>query len=94
MSFYRLIYFVDADFIEKRAPYRQDHFTFLTPYFERGELIMGGAFDDLSEGVHIIFRADDRKVVEDFAINDPYVKSGIVIDWKVSQWNVAIGPQS
>jgi len=91
--FYTLKYNVVPDYLEKRTPHREDHFAFLTPYFDRGELIMGGAFDNISEGVQIIFRVEDKKLVEDFALNDPYVKSGVVTNWKVVQWNVAIGPQ-
>ena len=51
---------------------------------------MAGALGEPAEAL-LVFRASDRSVAEQFATNDPYVKSGIVKTWKVRPWTVVVG---
>ena len=36
-------------------------------------------------------RAQDKSTAENFAKNDPYVKEGLVKNWKVRPWTVVVG---
>ena len=74
--------------LEKRGPHRAAHFAFAQPYADRGELVVGGAWDDISGGM-LIFKSTRERVAE-FAQNDPYVKAGLVKDYKIRGWNVVI----
>ena len=89
--FYMLLYEVVDDFINRRAPFREEHLGIAQSAHERGELFMAGALTDPVEGAALVFKTDDRSVVERFAENDPYVKEGLVKSWKVREWAVVIG---
>ena len=89
--YYMLLYEVADDFINRRAPFREEHLGMARAAQERGELFMAGALTDPVEGAALVFKTDDRTVAERFAENDPYVKQGLVKNWKVRQWAVVIG---
>lgn len=91
MNYYALQYTLSADYINKRTAFRTSHFNYITPYFEKGVLLMGGAYDHSEEGALLIFRTDNSSIIEDFAKRDPYVINGVVTEWKILKWNVAIG---
>jgi uncharacterized protein YciI len=88
--YYILFYKADADYIEKRAPYRPEHLALATKYKEDGKIVMAGAFADPADGSAIVFKADTIAEVEEFAKNDPYVTNGVVKDWHIRQWTVVI----
>ena len=52
---------------------------------------MAGAFADPVDGAALVFRTDDPLMPERFAREDPYVKNGLVTNWRVRTWNVVIG---
>ncbi|HXY39741.1 MAG TPA: YciI family protein, partial [Vicinamibacteria bacterium] len=56
-----------------------------------GELLLGGALADPVDTGLLVFRVDDRAIVERFVAEDPYVKGGIVKAWRVRPWTVVIG---
>lgn len=89
--YYLLLYEVVDDFIDRRAPFREEHLAIAREAAERGELFMAGAMTDPVDGAALVFKTDDRGVVERFAENDPYVKHRLVKSWKVRQWTVVIG---
>lgn len=89
-SYYALFYQTTEDYLERRKPHRPAHFEYLTPYFDRDQLLLGGAFEDTSDGALLIFRVDDKSEIEKFAQNDPYVVNGVVTGWEIKKWNVAI----
>jgi len=91
--YYALHYTLAKNYMEKRTAYRALHFAHISPYFDRGQLLMGGAYDDISQGALLIFKVDDKTKLEEFAKNDPYVINGVVVSWRINQWNVAIGNQ-
>ena len=89
--YHMLLYEVVDDFINRRAPFREEHLGIVRESAERGELFMAGALTDPVDGAALVFKTDDRTVAERFAENDPYVKQGLVKNWKVRQWAVVTG---
>jgi hypothetical protein len=89
--YYILLYDVVDDYINRRAPHREAHLALATAARQRGELIMAGAFSDPVDGAALIFKTDDPSVPKRFAQEDPYVKNGLVKNWRVRAWNVVIG---
>lgn len=89
--YYTLFYETVDDYIERRAPYREQHLAYATAAHARGELVLGGAFTEPVDGALLIFAGDSPAVAEEFARNDPYVKSGCITSWKVRPWVVVIG---
>jgi hypothetical protein len=90
-SHHILFYKTVANYVERRKPYREAHLAYANAAHDRGELILGGALDDPVDEAVLIFKTTDRAVVEDFARNDPYVKSGLITGWRIRPWIVVIG---
>jgi uncharacterized protein len=88
---YVLLYDVVEGFINRRTPYREAHLKLIQEAHQRGELLMAGAFADPVDGAALVFKADDPSVPRRFAQEDPYVKNGLIKDWRVRAWNVVIG---
>lgn len=86
-----LLYEVIDDYVNRRAPFREEHLRIANEVVEKGQLMLGGAFDNPVDGAALVFNADDRSVVEDFVKSDPYVKNGLITDWKIREWTVVIG---
>jgi len=57
----------------------------------RGELVLAGALADPADGALIVFQAESPATAEAFARHDPYVKNGLVANWKVRAWTVVVG---
>ena len=86
---YALMYEVVDDYVERRAAFRADHLKLAREAHDRGDLVLAGAFIEPADGALIVFRTEPA--AEQFASNDPYVKSGIVKSWRVRKWNVVVG---
>lgn len=86
-----LFYDVTADYVERRAKYRNEHLRLAWDSAARGELILGGALTDPVDGAILLFKASSASIVEEFAKNDPYVRNGLVTSWRVRQWMTAVG---
>jgi uncharacterized protein len=86
-----LQYDVVDDYVERRAPYRDQHLTLAQEAHHRGELLLAGAFAHPADGAALVFKVDDVSAVERFVQNDPYVKSGLVTAWRVREWTVVVG---
>jgi uncharacterized protein YciI len=93
MAYFVLLYDVVEDYLERRAPLREDHLRLAREARERGELVMAGALADPVDGAILVFRGDDRAVAERFAEADPYVRNSLVTRWRVRPWTVAIGAE-
>jgi uncharacterized protein len=91
VGYYALLYDTVDDYVTRRAPFRQEHLKLATEARDRGELVMGGAFTDPADTALLIFRVENRGVVESFARRDPYVLNGLISHWEVRAWNVVIG---
>lgn len=79
------------DFVNRRAPFREEHLRLARESFARGEIQLAGALADPADGALLIFRAENAAVAEGFANDDPYVKNGLVKKWHVRNWTVVIG---
>jgi uncharacterized protein YciI len=88
---YLLFYDVVADYAERRVPYRAEHLALARAAHARGELVLGGALADPTDGAVIVFKGDSPTVAEAFARADPYVRHGLVTAWRVRAWATVVG---
>ena len=91
MNYYALFYYVVDDYVSRRALYREAHLQLAREAHRRGELLLAGAFSDPVDRALLVFHAPDKSIAENFARNDPYVTSGLVIRWEVRSWTVVVG---
>jgi uncharacterized protein len=91
MYYYILFYKAVDNYLEKRALYRDDHLKYAQEAHDKGNLVMAGALADPADRAVLIFKGESPAVAEEFARNDPYVKNGLIKEWKVRQWTVVIG---
>lgn len=94
MSYYALIYYVVADFVSLRSPYRDEHLRLVREAHRRGDLLLAGALGDPVGRALLIFRALESSIVEEFARRDPYVTNGLVTRWEVQPWAVVVGGET
>ena len=88
---YLLFYEVSADYLDRRAQYRDAHLAKAWQASASGELILGGALGDPVDGAALLFNGDSPQTAEDFAKTDPYVLNGLVKRWYVRPWNTVVG---
>jgi uncharacterized protein len=88
---YLLFYDVVADYVARRAAFRDQHLGLVRQAYERGELIMAGALADPPDGAVLVFRGPSAHAAEAFAQADPYVTNGLVTRWRVRPWNTVAG---
>jgi uncharacterized protein YciI len=84
-----LLYDYVGDMIERRAPYRDAHLERIRVEREAGRIVMSGPLGDPPQGAAIVFHGVEPDQVESFALEDPYVRAGLVTAWRVERWNVA-----
>ena len=89
--YWLLLYDLVDDYLDRRAPLRDEHLGLARAAHERGELVMAGALADPADRAVLVFKGDDASVAESFAAGDPYVKNGLVKNWTVRSWTVVIG---
>jgi uncharacterized protein YciI len=90
IMYYVLSYKTVENYVERRAPYREQHLTLARASRDRGELFMGGALDDPADEALLVFKGDSPRAAEEFARSDPYVRNGLVAEWRVRPWVVVI----
>jgi hypothetical protein len=88
---YLLFYDVAPDYLERRAAYRDAHLQLAWNAQARGELLLAGALAEPVDGAVLLFQGDSPAVAEQFARNDPYVRNGLVIAWRVRLWTTVVG---
>jgi uncharacterized protein YciI len=88
---YLLFYKAVEGYVEKRAPYREEHLAYARAAYERGDLVMAGALSEPADGAVLVFKGESPASAEDFARNDPYVRAGLIAEWRVRAWNVVFG---
>jgi uncharacterized protein YciI len=86
-----LIYDLAEDYLERRAALRDEHLGLARAAFDRGELVLAGAFSDPYDRALLVWSGDDASLVEAFVAADPYVSNGLVTGWQVRTWNVVVG---
>jgi uncharacterized protein YciI len=91
MKHFLLFYEYVPDYMERRTAFRPAHFAHARAANERGELFLAGACTDGDPLGVLVFQAEDRALVEDFARNDPYTLNGITTSWKVREWTTVMG---
>ena len=93
MNYFALLYdFLDVpDFVEKRAPFREEHLRRVREAHAAGHIVMAGALGVPPTGALLIFRGDAPTAAEAFAREDPYVLQQLVTRWQVKPWSVVIG---
>jgi uncharacterized protein YciI len=89
--YYILFYKTVEDYVERRAPFREDHLGLVGEAHAHGGLVMAGALADPADGAVLIFKGDSPAAAEAFARNDVYVRNGLVAEWRVRPWNVVVG---
>jgi uncharacterized protein len=80
---YLLFYEVSADYLERRAEFRDEHLSLAWQAQSRGELVLAGALADPVDGAVLLFQVDSAQVVERFVAADPYVTNGLITSWRV-----------
>ncbi len=88
---YVLIYEYAADYLERRAQFRDAHLKLAWASHERGEFQLGGVLADPVDSALLWFKADSPAVVEEFVKAGPYVQNGLVVKWRVRPWMTVAG---
>ena len=91
MKHFLLFYEGAPDYLERRPQYRSAHLRHAREAYERGELVLAGAFGDPVDGAVLMFTGEDGSAAEAFAISDPYVMNGLVRRWRVREWTTVVG---
>ena len=89
--YYILFYTTIENYIEKRAPYREEHLELVQQAHENGDIVMAGALDEPADGAVLIFKGDTPEAAKAFVQKDPYVKNGLIRHWEIRPWNVVVG---
>jgi uncharacterized protein len=89
-SYLMLLYEYVPDVVERRAPLREEHLRLLRLLREAGRVLMAGALGDPPTGAALVFVTDDPADVEAFVAADPYVANGLVTNWRILPWRVAV----
>jgi len=85
-----VVYETVEGFLERRAPFRGEHLALVRKWHEEGRLLLAGSFEP-ADGALLIFRVDDPAEVQEFVRSDPYVRQGLVLNYRVRKWNVVVG---
>ena len=94
MAYYLLEYALVDDYLARRATFREEHLAPAREAHGRGDLILAGALAEPPDRAVLVWRTDDRSIVERFIDGDPYVRKGLVTSWTIRPWTVVIGDGS
>jgi hypothetical protein len=86
--YYILFYKTVDNYIERRAPFREEHLGLIHEFHGDGRMVMAGALAEPADGAVLIFSGDNPAAAHDFVSRDPYVKNGLITEWSVRPWNV------
>ena len=92
MKHFLLMYDYVPDYLERRTALRPAHMVLAKAAVDRGEMVLAGACTDEGPPIGVlVFKAEDRRAVEAFAEADPYVREGLVTEWRVREWTTVMG---
>jgi uncharacterized protein YciI len=91
--YFILTYTTVENYAERRVPFRNLHLSLAEKYHDKGLLLMGGALADPADKAVLVFKCQEKSVVEDFVLQDPYVQNGLISSWVIREWTVVIGQQ-
>ena len=85
---------MDEGALERRAQARPTHLEQIAPLVDAGNVLVGGAI--LSEsgdmvGSMVLVDFPERKDVDDWLANDPYVTQGVWREFEVTPFRTAVG---
>ncbi len=89
--YFILFYKTVDNYIERRAPYRDEHLTLIHEFHNDGRMVMAGALADPVDGAVLIFQGDTPEGANEFVNRDPYIKNGLITEWSVRPWIVVTG---
>lgn len=89
-----LIYDVGPDFVSRREQFRDEHLALAWRAARSGELLLGGAVAEPTDQAFLLFCGSSPDSAVRFAQEDPYVRNGLVRNWRVKQWNTVVGEQA
>lgn len=88
---YLLFYDYVPDYLQRREEFRAEHLRLAWDAHARGQLILAGVVDAPLDGAVLLFQGDSPQVAEAFVKVDPYVKHGLVNEWRVRTWSTVVG---
>jgi uncharacterized protein YciI len=88
---YLLLYDTAPDYLERRPAFRNEHLALAWKAHERGELLLAGALADPVDGSVFLFQGDSPASAQAFAAADPYVKNGLIKQWRIRPWTTVVG---
>ena len=91
MGYYLLEYALIDDYVARREPFRGAHLALAREAHRRGDLILAGALAEPTDRAVLVWRTDDRSLIERFIDGDPYVHNGLVTSWTIRPWTVVVG---
>jgi uncharacterized protein len=83
---YMLFYDYVEDMLERRTPHRDAHLAHVKTQRDAGHIVLAGPLGDPPAGAALAFRGIGPDSIEEFVNDDPYVKAGLVTDWRVQFW--------
>jgi uncharacterized protein YciI len=83
---YLLFYEYPDDMLERRTPHRDAHLAHVQSQRDAGHIVMAGPLGDPPTGAALVFRGVGPDSIEGFVRDDPYMKAGLVTDWRVQLW--------
>jgi uncharacterized protein len=93
MGYYLLEYALVDDYLARRAAFRHEHLALASEAHRRGGLILAGALTEPPDRAVLVWRTEDRSIVDRFVDGDPYVRNGLVTSWTIRPWTVVIGEE-
>ena len=71
----------------RQQPLWDEHAAFMDHLFDEGRIVLAGPYADFSR-VLLIVEAGDADQASALFDEDPWTKSGILVDYEVIEWNV------
>ena len=91
---YLLMYDLVSDYLERRGAYREEHLKLAWAAVDRGDLVLAGALTEPTDCAVLLFTGDSPAAAEAFARADPYVRAGLVTNWRVRAWTTVVGDEA
>jgi len=88
MTHHVLIYRYVPDIVERRAPLREEHLRKIAAEQAAGRILMAGPIGNPIQGALFVFAGEESAPGEAFAKADPYVRAGLVTEWRVEPWTL------
>jgi uncharacterized protein YciI len=87
---YVVLYEAVDDFLPKAQANFEEHQAWYMQFAERGELLMVGPYADGGGDAMSIFTT--REAAEAFVAGDPFVRNGVVANYRIREWREALIP--